>query len=110
VIDYYGDGSKFNVNITYVYQGRARGLADAVYKVKDLVGEEKFLVYLGDNLVNYDMRKFASFTSNASILLAKVDEPLEVWRCCSKRRENSEARGETKGENLRSGFGGSLRL
>ncbi|SAI84429.1 glucose-1-phosphate thymidylyltransferase, N-terminal fragment [Saccharolobus solfataricus] len=46
VVEYYGDGSKFGVRITYVYQGKARGLADAVYKVKDVVSD-KFLVYLG---------------------------------------------------------------
>ncbi|BAK54697.1 glucose-1-phosphate thymidylyltransferase [Sulfurisphaera tokodaii] len=74
VVDYYGDGSKFGVNITYVYQGKARGLADAVYKVKDVVSK-KFLVYLGDNLVPYDLRKFMSFKGSASILLAKVDNP-----------------------------------
>ncbi|TRM79826.1 glucose-1-phosphate thymidylyltransferase, partial [Sulfolobus sp. A20-N-F6] len=75
VIEYYGDGRGFGVNITYIYQGKARGLADAVYKVKDLVKEEKFIVYLGDNIVNYDLRKFSSFGSNASILLARVQDP-----------------------------------
>lgn len=74
VVDYYGDGSNFGVNITYVYQGKARGLADAVYRVKDLVSK-RFLVYLGDNLVFYDLRKFLSFKGSASILLAKVDNP-----------------------------------
>ncbi|PMP89190.1 MAG: glucose-1-phosphate thymidylyltransferase, partial [Caldisphaera sp.] len=29
VIEYYGDGSKLNINIKYVYQGKARGIADA---------------------------------------------------------------------------------
>ncbi len=75
VTEYYEDGSRFGVNITYIYQGRARGLADAIYKVKDLVKDERFLVYLGDNLVNYDLRKFSSFSSNSSILLAKVQDP-----------------------------------
>ncbi|BDC17385.1 glucose-1-phosphate thymidylyltransferase [Acidianus sp. HS-5] len=74
VVDYYGDGSPFGVNITYVYQGEARGLADAVYKVKEVVSG-KFLVYLGDNLVPYDLRKFISFKGSASILLANVDNP-----------------------------------
>ncbi|PVU75260.1 glucose-1-phosphate thymidylyltransferase [Sulfolobus sp. SCGC AB-777_G06] len=74
VVDYYGDGSRFGVRITYVYQGKARGLADAVYKVKDVVSD-RFLVYLGDNVVPYDLSKFSSFKGSASILLAKVDNP-----------------------------------
>jgi glucose-1-phosphate thymidylyltransferase len=76
VVEYYGDGSCFGVNITYVYQGKARGLADAVYKVKDVITEDRFLVYLGDNIVPYDnLPSFLSFKGSASILLAKVDNP-----------------------------------
>ncbi|WP_432518158.1 glucose-1-phosphate thymidylyltransferase [Saccharolobus islandicus] len=76
VVEYYGDGSRFGVNITYVYQGKARGLADAVYKVKDVITEDRFLVYLGDNIVPYDnLPSFLSFKGSASILLAKVDSP-----------------------------------
>jgi len=75
VIEYYGDGSQFGVNITYVYQGKARGLADAVYRVKDLV-EDKFIVYLGDNIIPYhDLSSFISFKGSASILLARVPNP-----------------------------------
>jgi len=76
VVEYYGDGSRFGVNITYVYQGKARGLADAVYKVKDVITEDRFLVYLGDNIVPYDnLSSFLSFKGSASILLARVDNP-----------------------------------
>jgi len=76
VVEYYGDGSRFGVKITYVYQGKARGLADAVYKVKDVITEDRFLVYLGDNIVPYDdLSSFLSFKGSASILLAKVDNP-----------------------------------
>lgn len=76
VVEYYGDGSRFGVKITYVYQGKARGLADAVYKVKDVIAEDRFLVYLGDNIVPYDdLSSFLSFKGSASILLAKVDNP-----------------------------------
>ncbi|ADB86753.1 glucose-1-phosphate thymidylyltransferase [Saccharolobus islandicus] len=76
VVEYYGEGSRFGVNVTYVYQGKARGLADAVYKVKDVITEDRFLVYLGDNIVPYDnLPSFLSFKGSASILLAKVDNP-----------------------------------
>lgn len=76
VVEYYGDGSRFGVNITYVYQGKARGIADAVYRVKDVITEDKFLVYLGDNIVPYDdLSSFLSFNGSASILLARVENP-----------------------------------
>ena len=74
VVDYYGEGSNFGANITYVYQGKARGLADTVYRVKD-VDSDRFLVYLGDNLIPYDLKKFVDFKGSASILLAKVENP-----------------------------------
>jgi len=76
VVEYYGDGSPIGVKITYVYQGKARGLADAVYRVKDVITDDRFLVYLGDNIVPYDdLSSFLSFKGSASILLAKVDNP-----------------------------------
>ncbi|MFP3144478.1 MAG: glucose-1-phosphate thymidylyltransferase [Caldisphaera sp.] len=74
VVEYYGDGSKFEVKIKYIYQGKARGLADAIYRAKNLVGE-KFLVYLGDNIVPYNLSKLVDFKGSASILLAKVQNP-----------------------------------
>ncbi|WP_292319528.1 glucose-1-phosphate thymidylyltransferase [Caldisphaera sp.] len=74
VIEYYGDGSWLNLNIKYVYQGKARGIADAVYKVKNLVND-RFIVYLGDNIIPYDLKDLVKFKGDASIMLAKVNEP-----------------------------------
>jgi len=74
VIEYYGDGSKLGVTISYVYQGKARGLADAVYRARELLGE-KFVVYLGDNIVLHDLTPLINFKASASILLARVSNP-----------------------------------
>ncbi|GGT92914.1 glucose-1-phosphate thymidylyltransferase [Sulfodiicoccus acidiphilus] len=74
VVEYYGDGSKFGARIRYVYQGKARGLADAVYRVRKLVSDQ-FLVYLGDNVVPYDLRRLFPLRGAASILLARVPNP-----------------------------------
>ena len=88
VVEYYGDGSRFGVKITYVYQGKARGLADAVYKVKDVITEDRFLVYLGDNIVPYDdLSSFLSFKGSASILLARVDNPNRFGVAVIKERK-----------------------
>ena len=51
VVEYYGDGSKFNVKITYINQDEPRGIAHAVGLAKEFVGNEPFVVYLGDNLL-----------------------------------------------------------
>lgn len=75
VIDHYGDGSSLGVNITYIYQGMAKGLAHAISLVRDFVGNETFIVYLGDNVVLDGLDKLVKFTSDASILLAPVETP-----------------------------------
>ncbi len=75
VINYYGNGSKFNVNITYIYQGEPKGLADAIYKAKDFIENDDFIVYLGDNIVLNGIEDMLNFNGYASILLARVDNP-----------------------------------
>jgi len=79
VKEYYGDGSKFGVKITYIYQDSPKGIAHAIKLCKDFIGNDKFIVYLGDNVLRKDLtdytKKFKSSNSDAMILLCKVDDP-----------------------------------
>jgi len=79
VKEHYGDGSKFGVGITYIYQDRPRGIAHAVSLCRDFVGDDSFVVYLGDNLLKGGIRryveKFRSSNMDAMILLCEVNEP-----------------------------------
>ncbi len=75
VIEYYGDGSKFGANITYYYQGKARGIAEAVYRVRDFTKDDRFVVFLGDNVILDDLDSMMKGDCDASILLAKVPKP-----------------------------------
>jgi len=79
VIEYYGDGSWLGVNLTYVYQGYPYGLAHAVYLVKSFVGDEPFVVYLGDNVlaegISEYTKKFLESDLDALILLSQVPDP-----------------------------------
>lgn len=79
VREYYGDGSKFGVRITYVYQGLPKGIAHAVGLCKDFVGNDKFVVYLGDNMLQNGIKEFiADFINNdydAMVLLKEVEDP-----------------------------------
>jgi len=79
VKEFYGDGKKFGVKLSYIYQDNPKGISHAIRLCKDFVGKEKFVVYLGDNvlrtgLVNYT-KKFGISKADAMILLCEVDEP-----------------------------------
>jgi len=74
-----GDGSKWNISITYIEQDEPRGLAHAVLISESFLGQEPFVMYLGDNLLAQGIKPFVEeFTENntaAQILLAKVPNP-----------------------------------
>lgn len=79
VKELYGDGKKFGVNITYVFQDQPKGISHAIRLCKDFVGDERFVVYLGDNILRTGLadftKRFASSTADAMILLCEVDNP-----------------------------------
>ena len=79
VVKYYGDGSKFGVRLTYVRQGEPKGIAHAVGLVRDFVGHDPFVVYLGDNLLKDGIvglvKEFESSMPDVQIALCKVPKP-----------------------------------
>jgi len=79
VKEFYGDGSEFGIKISYIFQDQPKGISHAIRLCKDFVGNEKFAVYLGDNILRKGLvdftQKFISSNSDAMILLCEVDEP-----------------------------------
>jgi len=77
--EYYGDGSRFGVRITYIYQGEPLGIAHAIGLCKDFVGSARFVVHLGDDLIRGGMQSFVEKFENSDydgmVLLCKVDNP-----------------------------------
>jgi len=79
VRDYYGNGKNFGVNITYIEQDEPRGIAHAIRLCKEFVNNEKFLVFLGDNIIQkpfaYFVENFNKSDYDATVLLCEVDNP-----------------------------------
>ncbi|MDC0199421.1 glucose-1-phosphate thymidylyltransferase [Candidatus Nitrosopelagicus sp.] len=79
VKEYYGNGKKFGVNITYIEQDEPRGIAHAISLCKKFVNNEKFLVFLGDNIIQKPITDFVENFKNsdydATVLLCEVDNP-----------------------------------
>jgi glucose-1-phosphate thymidylyltransferase len=74
-----GDGSRWGVAVEYIAQDAPRGLAHAVKISRDYIGDEPFVVYLGDNLLNKGItrfvREFEAQKPAAQILLTRVPDP-----------------------------------
>ena len=79
VREYYGDGSNFGVNITYIKQDEPKGIAHAIGLCKSFVNNEKFLVFLGDNIMQKSIlnsvKNFENSNFDATVLLCEVDDP-----------------------------------
>ncbi|EGX56609.1 putative glucose-1-phosphate thymidylyltransferase [Streptomyces zinciresistens K42] len=77
--DAVGDGSAFGLKITYVPQDRPLGLAHAVLVARDYLGDDDFVMYLGDNFVVGGItglvEEFRGNRPDAQILLTRVKDP-----------------------------------
>ncbi len=79
-----GDGSAWGAAITFIPQDAPLGLAHCVLIAADFLGDDDFVMYLGDNLLEQDLgafvRAFESARATAEppaaqILLKKVPDP-----------------------------------
>lgn len=77
--DAVGDGSKFGLEITYIPQERPLGLAHAVLIARDYLGDDDFVMYLGDNFIVGGIadlvEEFRGNRPDAQILLTQVQDP-----------------------------------
>ncbi|MFK7832212.1 MAG: HAD-IIIA family hydrolase [Winogradskyella sp.] len=81
IIDYFGDGSKFSVNITHVIEDKPLSTAGAVKQLETVLNE-RFMVFYGDTIMDIDLEKFIAFdTENSesvgSLLVHPNDHPYD---------------------------------
>jgi glucose-1-phosphate thymidylyltransferase len=74
-----GDGSRFGLEVTYLFQDAPRGLAHAVLIAREYLGDDDFVMYLGDNFIVGGIQslvdRFRAERPAAQILLTKVTDP-----------------------------------
>lgn len=80
-----GDGSPWGLEVTYIPQDAPLGLAHGVLIARDFLGDDDFVMYLGDNLLRDGVTRFVDgFAASrradaepaaAQILLAPVPDP-----------------------------------
>jgi glucose-1-phosphate thymidylyltransferase len=72
-------GERWGVNITYIQQSAPAGLAHAVKESLDFLGGERFVMFLGDNVIQGGIspliRQFAESNWNSQIVLKRVPNP-----------------------------------
>jgi glucose-1-phosphate thymidylyltransferase len=74
-----GDGSSWGAQISYIQQEAPLGLAHAVLVSEDYLGDERFVMFLGDNVLEGGIaelvRQFAGSDWNSQIVLTRVQDP-----------------------------------
>lgn len=79
VREFLGDGEGFGVKFTYIMQGEPKGIAHAINCAREFMGDNPFVVYLGDNLLKNGIdaipRLMVSERADCVISLMPVKDP-----------------------------------
>ncbi|MFD4118802.1 glucose-1-phosphate thymidylyltransferase [Streptomyces niveus] len=74
-----GDGSRFGARLTYIQQDAPLGLAHTVSIARDFLGDDDFVMYLGDNMLPDGIagiaEEFAAHRPAAHVVVYKVADP-----------------------------------
>ena len=76
-----GNGDRWGIKVTYIEQDAPLGLAHCVLIAREFLGDDDFVMYLGDNMLRQGVKEFVEhFEANrgdakAQILLAHVPDP-----------------------------------
>lgn len=101
------NNAEFDAEITFIEQDAPRGLAHAVLISEDFIGDDPFVMYLGDNILKEGIIKhvenFREKNFDASIMLTEVDNP-EEFGVAELREDGSVRRLIEKPANPPSNF------
>lgn len=74
-----GSGSAFGLDVSYIHQEAPLGLAHAVLVAREFLGDDDFVMYLGDNFIiggiTTLVEEFGVSRPDAQIMLTRVPDP-----------------------------------
>jgi glucose-1-phosphate thymidylyltransferase len=74
-----GRGGRWGIEVTYIHQDQPLGLAHAVKVSRDYLGDEPFVMFLGDNVIQGGIgelvHQFQESDWNSQIVLNRVEHP-----------------------------------
>ncbi len=75
-----GDGKRWGVNITYIPQPEPAGLAHGVKISRDFIGDDRFVLFLGDNVIQGGISSLITDFDhhpewNSQIVLTRIEHP-----------------------------------
>ena len=73
--NYFGDGKKLGINITYFVEEAPLGNAGALFKVRDWLGEDPFLLLNADAVFDVDFRRMADYHESKGGLVTLFTHP-----------------------------------
>ncbi len=78
--EFVGDGTRWGMTVAYAVQEKPLGLAHALSCARHHLGDERFLMYLGDDLLDRGVvaefaASFAQSDAHASLLVKPVEDP-----------------------------------
>ena len=82
IMDAVGDGSRFGARVSYIHQDAPRGIAHGIKIARDFIGDDRFVLFLGDNFIRDGVvplvEAFRNDTMNAQIILYRVPNPQDL--------------------------------
>ena len=79
--DYFKDGARFGIKISYIIPDDDYGTAGAVKLAQERIGDENFIIVSGDLITDFDFQKIFDYhkekKSKITITLTSVENPLE---------------------------------
>ncbi len=79
IVKVLGSGKEFDCEFTFKVQEEAKGIADALSLAENFAGNDKIVVFLGDNVFEYSIspyvKNFENQEKGARVLLKKVNDP-----------------------------------